>query len=186
MLSQKYGSLFENIYPGFFHRESIRTLPKEYIHDEMILPLSEFDPHQYEKELDESVTFGFYTGDTETIREKVAQVEKGWLSIYARPQRIYCGYVNGQIASFCIIENMGEHLLNGKNVKVGGPGCVGTVPEYRRRGIGLTMVKHVTQILKDEGFDYSYIHYTGVAPWYELLGYQTFVRWNCDGILKHE
>ena len=102
MLSKYYRTLFENIYPGFFDRESIRSLPKEYIHDEMILPLSEFDPHKYEKVLNNEITFGFYTGDTETIREKVALVEEGWLSIYARPQRIYCGYVRGEIASFCI------------------------------------------------------------------------------------
>jgi hypothetical protein len=46
------------------------------------------------------------------------------------------------------------------------------------------MVKHVTQILKDEGYDISFIHYTGVAPWYEKLGYNTIVRWNTDGILE--
>ena len=39
------------------------------------------------------------------------------------------------------------------------------------------------QILKEEGYDYSYIHYTGVAPWYEKLGYQTFAKWNKNGVL---
>ncbi len=45
------------------------------------------------------------------------------------------------------------------------------------------MVKHVTQILKEEGYDYSYIHYTYLAPWYERLGYKTVIKWNRDGIL---
>lgn len=48
-------------------------------------------------------------------------------------------------------------------------------------GIGLTMVKNVPRILKDEGYDYSYIHYTGAALWYEKLGYQTSLKWNKNG-----
>ncbi len=68
-------------------------------------------------------------------------------------------------------------------MKVGGPGCVGTLPEYRNKGIGLIMVKHVTQILKEEGYDYSYIHFTGVAPWYEKLGYKTTIRWTKNGVV---
>lgn len=61
-------------------------------------------------------------------------------------------------------------------------GCVGTLPEYRDRGIGLTMVKHVTGILREEGYDYSYIHYTYLAPWYEKLGYKTVIKWGRNGI----
>ena len=91
--------------------------------------------------------------------------------------------IDGRIASFCIIEDMGTHTLDGRAVRIGGPGCVGTVPEYRNRGVGLTMVRNVTRILKEEGFDFSYIHYTGVAPWYRKLGYMTILKWNKNGIL---
>ncbi|MBO7531565.1 MAG: hypothetical protein J6T50_07145, partial [Lachnospiraceae bacterium] len=66
--------------------------------------------------------------------------------------------------------------------KIGGPGCVGTVPEYRDRGIGLTMVRNVTQILRDELYDYSYIHYTYETGWYSKLGYTTFLTWTGSGI----
>ena len=184
MSAQEYRALFESVYPGFFERGSIRALPKEYIFDEMILHLSDFDPHIYEKAMDDSVTFGYYEGDAETILGAVEKVEEGWLPIYKRENRVFCGYIDGKLASFCIIENMGEHTFAGKTVRVGGPGCVGTLPEYRHKGVGLTMVKHVTQILKDEGYDISFIHYTGVAPWYEKLGYKTIVRWNTDGILE--
>ena len=41
----------------------------------------------------------------------------------------------------------------------------------------------ILQILKEEGYDYSYIHYTYLAPWYERLGYKTVIKWNRDGIL---
>ena len=77
---------------------------------------------------------------------------------------------------------MGVHGVNGREYKIGGPGCVGTLPEFRNKGIGLTMVRNVTQILKAEGYDYSYIHFTGIAQWYEKLGYKTCVRWNKNGI----
>ena len=76
---------------------------------------------------------------------------------------------------------MGTFDSNGTKLKIGGPGCVGTVPEFRDRGLGLTMVKNATQILKEEGFDYSYIHYTHVAKWYATLGYKTIMRWNKSG-----
>ena len=106
-----------------------------------------------------------------------------WLPLFNEKSRVYCGFIDGRIASFCMIENMGEHMLDGRTVKIGGPGCVGTVPEYRKRGIGLMMVKNVTQILKEEGYDFSYIHYTGVAPWYQKLGYRTVLKWNKNGMI---
>ena len=37
--------------------------------------------------------------------------------------------------------------------------------------------------LKEEGYDLSYIHYTGVAPWYAKLGYRTILKWDRHGIL---
>ena len=60
---------------------------------------------------------------------------------------------------------------------------VRAAPAFRRRGIGLKMVCDVTALLRDAGCDYSYIHYTGVAPWYARLGYRTCLRWSCAGPL---
>ena len=59
----------------------------------------------------------------------------------------------------------------------------GVTPEYRNKGVGLVMVRDVTSILKEEGYDISYIHYTGVAPWYRKLGYRTVLKWNKHGFL---
>lgn len=56
------------------------------------------------------------------------------------------------------------------------PGCVGCVPEYRNKGIALEMIANVTQYLKEQGMDISFIFYTGVARWYEKIGYETFLR----------
>lgn len=175
--------LMECIQPGFFEREYIKNLPAELICDEMVVKLSEFDDSQYEKKFDDNITFGYYEGDLDELKEAVGKVLEAWLGYYDGNNRVFCGFIDGKIASFCLIENMGTHNINGKVLKIGGPGCVGTVPEYRNKGIGLTMVNQVTQILKNEGYDYSYIHFTGVADWYSKIGYKTTVKWNRDGVL---
>lgn len=183
MDKQDYIELFNCLHPNFFEAENLRDMPEEYIFDEMILPLNEFDIHKYEKNLDDSISFGFYDGDLDELKKVVEKVDQPWVAFYNGKQRIYCGYVDGKVASFCMIEDMGTPNINGRVIKISGPGCVGTLPEYRDKGIGLTMVKHVTQILKEEGYDYSYIHYTYVASWYEKLGYKTSIKWNKNGIV---
>lgn len=174
--------LFNSLYPNFFESEFIRDLPDEYVFDEMILSLEEFDAHIYDKRFDGSVSFGFYGGDIDELKKEVEKVDSDWVQFFDGNDRIFCGYLNGKIASFCIVDNMGEHTINGCELKIGGPGCVGTIPEHRDKGIGLTMVRNVTQILKEEGCDYSYIHYTYLAPWYEKLGYKTLIKWSSNGI----
>lgn len=184
MTKQNYIELFNQLHPNFFENQGIRNMPEEYVLDEMILPLKEFDTHMYDKKLEENVSFGFYDGDYDELREAVKKVDEPWVQYFTEKQRIYCGYIDGRVASFCIIDDMGQHTIDGCAIKVGGPGCVGTIPEYRDRGIGLTMVKHATIILKEEGYDYSYIHYTAVAPWYAKLGYKTTIQWNKNGVIS--
>lgn len=182
MNKQDYISLFHSLFPNFFENESIQNLPEEYVFDEMILPLNEFDIHKYDKLLDRSISFGYYDGDLDKIQKKVEKVDPDWVQYFNENGKIYCGFIDGEVASFCLIDDKGTHHINGRKIKVGAPGCVGTLPEYRNQGIGLTMVKHVTQKLKEEGFDYSYIHFTYVASWYEKLGYRTSIKWNKNGI----
>ena len=74
--------------------------------------------------------------------------------------------------------------FNGLNI--GGPGCVGTIPEYRRRGIGLEMVRLATEILRNDGFDLSWIHYTHLEHWYMKLGYKPVLKWNSSSILPEK
>lgn len=174
-------TLFNRMHPGFFEQEHIQSMSEDWIFDEMMLKLDEFDKHRYEKTLDASVTFGFFEGNRAELLNAVEQVEPGWVQFFAGESRVFCGYLDGKVVSFCIVENMGTYSINGKTLKIGGPGCVGTLPEYRDKGIGLMMVKKATQILKDEGYDYSYIHYTYVAQWYEKLGYKTVLKWTKNG-----
>ncbi len=171
------------MHPNFFKEDYIKNLPDEWIFDEMILSLDKFDPCKYDRTLDYGISFGYYQGDVYGIKEAVEKVDPDWLQYFSGSQRIYCGYAEGKTASFCMIADFGVYQINGRKVRVGGPGCVGTIPECRDKGIGLTMVKNVTRILKEEGYDYSYIHYTSEASWYEKLGYKTLIRWNVKGIL---
>ncbi|MCH5266417.1 MAG: GNAT family N-acetyltransferase [Lachnospiraceae bacterium] len=182
MNKQDYILLFNCLYPNFFEREFVRSLPEELVFDEMILPLNEFDMHKYDKNLDDNISFGFYDSDLDKLKKEVEKVDQDWVQYYNGKLRIYCGYVDGKVASFCLVEDKGIYNIDGSEIKIGGPGCVGTLLEYRDKGIGLTMVKHVTQILKEEGYDYSYIHFTSVASWYERLGYKISIKWNKNGV----
>ncbi|MCQ2910783.1 MAG: GNAT family N-acetyltransferase [Clostridia bacterium] len=176
--------LFYSMHPNFFEDEYIKSISSEKIYDEQILFLDEYDHNVYNKNFDDNISFGFYDGDLDEFKKSVALVVERWTLYFREDTRIYCAYLGDEIASFCMVEDMGLHYAGDKIIKVGGPGCVGTIPKYRNLGIGLTMVNNVTQILKDEGYDVSYIHYTGVPNWYRKLGYETYLRWNKFGPLE--
>ena len=178
-----YAGLLNAIHPGFFEEPFIRALPAGKIYEEMILDVRAFDPAAFSLPVPQNATFGFWQGDRAALLAAVAAVDADWPQFFSADAKVYCGFVNGQIASFCIMEDMGTHGFAGRAARFGGPGCVGTLPAYRRQGIGLRMVCDVTALLRDAGCDYSYIHYTGVAPWYARLGYRTCLRWSCAGPL---
>ena len=182
MKKQDAITLFNSMHSDFFVQKSIQRLSDECIFAEMVLRLEEFDEQRYDKELDSEVTYGFFNGDRTELLKVVEQVDLEWVASFGDEDRVFCAFIDRKPVSFCIVENMGTYSINGQVLKIGGPGCVGTLPEYRNRGIGLVMVKKVTRILKDEGYDYSYIHYTGVAQWYAKLGYETVFCWTKNGI----
>lgn len=185
MINQnEYEALFNSMHPEFFKQDYLKNFPIDKTCDEMIMDLTDFNNDIYEKSFPSNITFGFYSGTVQEIQEAVAKVDEGWLEYYKDTNRVYCGFIDNKIASFCLLEDMGTHDFNNRRIRVGGPGCVGTIPEFRNKGIGLVMVKKGTEILKNEGYDISYIHYTGVADWYAKLGYKTVLTWNKNGIIK--
>ena len=151
-----YTDIFHSLFPGFFEREYIRTIPSEDVFEEQILKLSDFTP-EASLVCPENITFGIYEGDVSRLHAAIREVEEDWVQYFGAQDPVYCAF--------------------------DGPGCVGTVPAYRKKGIGLKMVQNATAILKDRGYDISYIHYTQVGHWYARLGYRTVLRWNCRGIL---
>lgn len=172
--------LFSALHPGFFDREHIRALPPEKVYEEQLLDLHAFSPDAFTILCPAHITFGFYKGEMAPLHEAVRSVEEGWVSCYHEGDLIYCAFDGERIVSFCLVDSFGVY----EGLRFGGPGCVGTVPEYRKQGIGLKMVQNVTAFLKERGDDFSYIHYTGVGRWYARLGYETMLRWNGQGILS--
>lgn len=196
MTKQEALSLFNQMHPDFFSQSSIVNMDETEIMEEQILELAHFDKSALNIPVPENITFGWYQGDAEKLLKAVAEVEEEWaqFDIFKTVDRVFCamarvpdpekpGLFKNEIASFCVLEDMGTHELGGRKIKIGGPGCVGTVPAFRRKGIGLKMVQEATQILREEGFELSWIHWTGVGHWYARLGYLQVLQWNKNGII---
>lgn len=174
-----YADLLLTFYPGFFEKESIRSIAPEKVYVEQILDLSTFCCDSVQLTCPSQITFGLYEDDWEVLLAAVAEVQPKWLPYFKPEERVYCARDGENIASFCLLREFGTY----QGLRIGGPGCVGTVPGYRKQGIGLKMVQNVTFLLKEQGYDASYIHHTGVGHWYAKLGYETVLRWNHKGIL---
>ncbi len=116
--------------------------------------------------------FGVFSGSPEELRAAVAAVEPDWVPYFAEGE-FFCATVGGKIASFCILGRDETCILSRGDSRMGSIGCVGTVPEFRRRGIGLEMVAEATRLLLADGCDDIFIHYTAVYRWYSRLGYRT-------------
>lgn len=126
----------------------------------------------------DGIVYGLYVGNAEKLRDRVALVNEKWCRYFREGTRVFCGYAKGDIVSFCIVESDADCILSNPAVRVGSIGCVGTLPEYRGRGIGLRMVDLATLWLKDERCDKAYVSYTHLDFWYERLGYVTFARFS--------
>ena len=184
MVRQDAEHLFEQMHPGFFERPYIKNMGEGARYDEQVLFLKEYDG-DYAPARTDGIRFGFFgEGDVEKLKQSVALVDETWVQYFGKTDAVYCAFEGDTVVSFCLVDDMGEHELAGQKVKIAGPGCVGTVPAYRKRGIGLDMVQNATKILKDRGYDLSYIHYTAVGHWYAKLGYETILAWGKDGFVK--
>lgn len=124
------------------------------------------------------VTYGFYHGDLDTLRQAVGAVDEEWVQYFCAESCVYCGFVDGKIASFCIVDVEADCIVSTKDCRVGSIGCVGTLPEYRGRQIGLRMVDLATVYLKEQGCEKTSISYTHIDHWYRKLGYETFARFS--------
>ncbi len=174
-----YTQLFDCLHPGFFEQDGIRALPEEAVFTELALELRGENPETASVPCPDGITFGEYHGPLEALRDAVRQVDENWVKYFREGERFFCAEENGRIVSFCILDDMGSF----QGLHIGGPGCVGTLPECRGRGIGLELVRQATQTLRQDGFDLSWIHYTHLERWYMKLGYRPVLRWNCSGVL---
>ena len=174
-----YTELFHYLHPNFFQEESIRSMPKDWIFTELVLNLRKDLPDVMPPHSLNGITFGEYHGELAALQNAVHQVDEDWVQYFKEGYRFYCAFEGGTIIAFCNLADMGWF----QGLHIGGPGCVGTIPEFRGRGIGLEMVRLATETLRQDGFDLSWIHYTHLAHWYMKLGYQSVLRWNSGGII---
>lgn len=112
------------------------------------------------------------TDMNDSLRAAVAEVDADWVQYFSGGQYM-CAFCGDIPAAFCIMDSDVECILSDGTSHMGSIGCVGTVPQFRRRGIGLEMVKRASRELFNCGNDRIFIHYTGVYNWYARLGYHT-------------
>lgn len=167
---------------GFFEKQGFTSAGGC---DEMILSLEDFRFDKLALHGSDIAEYGWFDGDMEDIQSAVSLVEESWTQYYTNPDNIFVAKVNDEIASFCLVDINCQNYLTDKYCKVGMPGCVGSVPKFRNKGIALEMVARVTEYLKTQGMDVSFIYFTGVAKWYEKIGYKTFLS-ECFGIKQWE
>lgn len=175
-------NLFDRLYPDFFQDPGVSSLPEDDIFTELVMDLRQPIPCLSPLPCPAGITFGDYRGDLETLRAAVAQVDEDWVQYFNEGDRVFGAFSGDQLVAFCSLEEMGQP----DGLRISGPGCVGTLPPFRRQGIGLEMVRRATLILKEEGYALSWIHYTHLADWYSRLGYRPVLRWNRSGILPKD
>lgn len=158
---------------GFFEKHEFEIVGEC---DEMKRSIQDFCIDNYSLSVPENTSFGWYEGCIEELREAVADVEEDWIKYFDESSKVFCGWCNHEISSFCIIHYDSECILSNGSNKVGVIGCVGTVHRYREKGIGLKMVALASEELKKQKCDLCFIHFTGVADWYAKLGYETFLK----------
>lgn len=124
----------------------------------------------------DGVTYGWFCGPLTQIHACVRAVDPDWVQYFQGDSPIFCAFLEGKPVSFCQVEEMDHSILAAPGLKVGGIGCVGTLPEHRGRGIALRMVDLAALELRRQGMDISYIHYTFIDHWYQKLGYEVLAR----------
>ena len=174
-----YKEIFYRLNPGFFDRKYIKDMKEDRIYTELVMDLRNELPVTEPVPCPEDIAFRYFEGNIDVLRKAVFEVDGDWVRYFNEGGSYFCAYDGDRIAAFCFLGEMGRV----GDLRVGGPGCVGTVPEYRKQGIGLRMVQAGTEILKHDGFDLSWIHFTHLEKWYMKLGYEPVLYWNCRGFI---
>lgn len=126
----------------------------------------------------DNVTFSYISEDRkEELLAAVEKVSEEWVQYFTFDSPIFVAEADGKIAGFCIVDTDADTIISTDKNRVGVVGCVGTVPEHRRKGIGLAMAANAVQDAKEKGCDEIFIHYTYLDWWYGRLGFKTFLHY---------
>ena len=117
--------------------------------------------------------------DKEDLLKAVQITEPGWTDLYKDcDDDVLLAVCDNKIVAFEMINENGGVFTSEKNIKHGCIGCVGTIPEYRRKGIGLDMTAYAVQRLRALGCDKVQLLYLVLDKWYGKLGfYITSTQW---------
>ncbi|MDE6132635.1 MAG: GNAT family N-acetyltransferase [Oscillospiraceae bacterium] len=146
---------------------------------EMRMNMSDFDFEELDiPPCPNNITFGYISEDRKTeLVAAVKKVSEEWVQYFTFDSPIFVAETDGKIASVCIVDTNADTIISTDKNSIGVVGCVGTVPEYRRKGIGLAMVANAVQDAKQKGCDEIFIHYTYLDWWYGRLGFKTFLHY---------
>lgn len=109
----------------------------------------------------------------------------GWESDFARPisqgrhRDVVVAVKEGAIVGALTLKGPEQHHLWRKKLgeRMGEIDNVGVEEAQRRRGIGLGLVGHATQVLRERGVEKVLIGNTWLKDWYGRLGYRVWSEW---------
>lgn len=167
---------WKNMQNNFFENEGYRARNGCL---EMSMNMSDFDFEGLDiPPCPDNVTFGYISEDRKAeLLTAVEKVSEEWVQYFTFDSPIFAAEADGKIASFCIVDIDVDTIISTDKNSVGMVGCVGTVPEQRRKGIGLAMAANAVQDAKQKGCDEIFIHYTYLDWWYGKLGFKTFLHY---------
>ena len=147
---------------------------------EMKMPSENFDPSKLDiPPCPDGVSFvTAESGDIESLRRAVRSVDPEWVQYFTAESPVLIAKLDGETAGFCIIDENADTVITSGENNVGSIGCVGVVPQMRKKGIGLAMVAEAVRRLKQNGCTDVFIHYTYLDWWYGRLGFKTFLRYS--------
>ncbi|MDF2941498.1 MAG: hypothetical protein K0S01_356 [Herbinix sp.] len=126
----------------------------------------------------DTVLFRYATAeDKAKLLPAVAEVEAEWVKYYEHSEEPILIAVEGSdVLGFEIISANMDTFYSDERDTIGAVGCVGVVPQVRKRGIGLQLVALGIEVLKKNDCDEVFIGYTYYENWYALLGHKTSER----------
>jgi len=154
---------------GFFAK---RGYTGSYVTYNMELDTATFDYDALPFPKPEGVTYRLAAEEDRVALLKAAEeVVPDWVELYRGcGDDVLLALCDGEIASFAMLNEEGG-IFTKQAAKHGSIGCVGTVPKYRKRGIGLDLTARAVQILKERGSDQVQLLYLVLDKWYGKVGF---------------
>lgn len=139
----------------------------------MRLSLDTFDPGKLSiPPCPENITFRLaLPEELPLLHDAVRSADESWVKYFDRNDHVLLALSDGKIVGFEMLSRSDcRFVLDGQIT--GSVGCVGVIPEARRRGIGLRMVAEGARRLKSMGCTSIELLYVELTDWYARLGFE--------------